>query len=162
MHSSALELLKILTKKNATRQTRSLDLLKPLQEGDSGGWFMYVPSCFNEALDIRQTERVKDGKKSLCWTQGAFFSFKQGDTIYDTPKAYEHWSKALKHINICVSVKAATDVSLGEDGKSRSPGSVTFIILKPNKQRTKLVEHEQRTMTQDEFVKFLIIGEEKE
>lgn len=160
MNNNSLAILKKITANNTTRQTRSLDLLKPPQEGDSGGWFMYTPSCFNEALDIRQTERVKDGRKSLYWTQGAFFSFKQGDTIYNTPKAYEQWSKALEHINICISVKTATDVSLGEDGKSRFPGSVTFIILKPNKQRTKLVEQEQRTLTQDEFVKFLITGEE--
>jgi len=159
MNNNALEVYKKITSNNIKRQLRSLDLLKPPWEEFSDGWFLCVPSCFNEALDIRQTERILEGKKSICWTQGTFFSFKVGDTLYDTPKAYEQWSKALEYINICVSVKMATDVSLGEDGKIRDAGSVTFAILKPDRKRSKLIEHEQRTMSQDEFVKYLISGE---
>ena len=159
MRSKATELLQVITTNNPTRQKRSLDLLKPPDAQYSGGWFASVPSCFNEALDIQQTVRKVDGKKILCWTQGAFFSFKQGDIIYDTPHAYEQWSQALTQIGVGIFVREAADVSLSEDGKSRFPGSVTFSILKPNRQRTKLVEHEQRTLTQDEFVRFLITGE---
>lgn len=157
MKDKALELLKKNTANNTPRQNRSLDLLKQ-PEKDSEGWFMNVPSCFNGALDIRQTERVVKGKKSLDWTQGAFFSFKSGDTIYDTPEAYKVWSEALKQIKVCLTVKNATSAGNNESDNIRYPGSVTFAILKPDKQRTKLIEQEQRTLSQDEFVKFLITG----
>jgi hypothetical protein len=157
MNNKSLELLKEVTSKNAIRQTRSLDLLKH-PEKDSDGWFMCVPSCFNEALDIKQTERVTNGKKTICWTQGASFSFKPGDTIYDTPIAYEVWSEALKHINICFSVNNAINAGASEDGKCRYPGLVTFVILKPDEQRTKLMEQEEQTLSQDDFVNFLITG----
>ena len=158
MNDKTLELLKKITVDNSKRQIRSLDLLKPVKD-HTEGWFMCLPSCFNESLDIKQTERKIRDKKVLCWTQGALFSFKAGDIIYDTPKAYEQWDKALEHINICVSVKQAIDVSLDEGSNSRFSGSVTFAILKPNEQRTKLIEQEQQTMTQDDFVEFLIAGE---
>jgi len=160
MHNRTLELLKRLTKKDAGRQIRLRELLKQPDVKYPKEWSFCVPPCFNEALDIQQTERVIDGKKTLCWTQGTFFSFKQGDTLYDTPKAYEVWSDALKHINTGLSVKAATNAGASEDGKSRFTGSVTFTILKPDKQRTKLVKQKERTISQDDFVEFLIIGDE--
>ena len=51
MNDKALELLMNITNDKAVRQMRSLDLLKQ-PEKDSDGWFICVPSCFNEALDI--------------------------------------------------------------------------------------------------------------
>lgn len=160
MKSDFSRLLEKLTTNKRTREMRSLDLLKsPNGDKPEDDWFVYLPPCFNDALDIRQTERKVDGKKVMRWTQGTFFSFKAGDKIYDTPQAYQQWSDALQHTDICILVQQATDVSLSEDGKSRFPGSVTFSICKPDKQRKNLVEQERRTFTQDEFVRFLITGQ---
>jgi hypothetical protein len=159
MKNTALELLKKITASQSIRKTRSLQLLKEPDIEYTEGWFVCLPACFNEALDIRKTKRKKDGKEVLIWTQGAFFSFKSGDKIYDTAKGYEEWSSALKHIKFCISVKYAEDVSLSEDGKTRLPGLVNFTNFKPNKNSSDLIEGEERTMTQDEFVKYLIVGE---
>lgn len=161
MPKESLELLKTITANNTPRQARSLVLLKQ-PETPSDAWFMYVPPCFNEALDIRKTERSINGKRTLQWTQGSSFSFKAGDTLYDTPRAYEQWSEALRHINICLSIKEALSAGVSADGKSRFPGSVTYVILKPDKQRRKLIQQRQRTVSQDQFVKFLIAGDEEE
>lgn len=42
--------------------------------------------------------------------------------------------------------------------KVRFSGSVTFSILTPNKDRSKIVERAEHTMSQDDFVRFLIAG----
>ena len=77
---------------------------------------MCVPSCFHEALDIKQTVRVIDGKKQLIWTQGSHFSFKQGDIIYDNPEAYQGaWSETINKIGFCVFVKSAIDAGPAEE-----------------------------------------------
>jgi len=119
---------------------------------------MCVPSCFNEALDIKQTERILHKKKTIVWTQGSWFSFKQGDTVYDTAEAYKVWSEALKSIGLCVKVKMAHSAVPSAGASERFPGSVTFSILSPNKARNKLVERAEHTMSQDDFVRFLIAG----
>ena len=69
---------------------------------------MRIPDAFRGALDIQQTIRVSAGKQ-LVWTQGSTFTFKVGDTLYDTPDAYQEWATALKKIRLCVAVKSASD-----------------------------------------------------
>ena len=44
---------------------------------------MCVPACFNDKLDIKQTERIENKKKTLVWTQGSLFSFQTGDILLD-------------------------------------------------------------------------------
>lgn len=128
---------------------------------------MCVPSCFNNALDIRQTLRKKDGKESLIWTQGSAFSFKPGDTIYHTPKAYSEWSEAVRHLCLCIQVHQATDASPEKsiaDGGTvpRNPGVVRFSILTSNDHKTAVVKRGDAELTQDEFVRLLIRGPDGE
>jgi hypothetical protein len=150
------------------RTNRVTELLKAPDDEQSTGWFMCVPSCFNNALDIRQTPRKKDGKDSLIWTQGSAFSFKPGDAIYDTSKAYSEWGEALKHLSVCIQVNQATNAApekSNADGDStvpRNPGVVRFSILTPNDQRTAVVKSGDAELTQDEFVRFLIGGPDGE
>jgi hypothetical protein len=154
--------------KKGTRTKRLPDLIKPPDDNETRNWHMCVPDCFNNALDIKQTPRIKDGKESSVWTQGSAFSFKTGDTIYDTPKAYLEWDKALKHISICVSVEEATDAIPAKKNTEqnemipRYPGSVRFSILTPNEQQTAIVKRGSFQLTQDEFVLFLIKGSDDE
>lgn len=117
---------------------------------------MHVPTCFNNALDIRRTVRV--GSPKPVWTQGANFSFAPGDTIYDTPHGYQAWADALRHIRYCFHVSDATAVSPSTTGAARQPGSVTFTVSSPNEPRTALSQVRIYTVTQDEFVRFLISG----
>lgn len=158
MTTDAAILLDRLIREKPTRENRSLELLKDPSETHDKSWFMCVPSAFNDALDIKQTERTEGGKKVTRWTQGSLFCFKPGDVLYDTPLAYGTWSEALKHINICIQVKDAAGVGLSENAKSRSAGSVSFTLFKPDKRRTELLACGDHVLTQDEFVRFLIAG----
>ena len=132
--------------KKGMRTKRIPDLIKSPEDNETCGWYMCVPACFNNALDIKQTPRVKEGKETSVWTQGSAFSFKTGDTIYDTPKAYIEWRDALKHISYCVSVEEATDAIPAKRNTEqnevipRQPGSVRFSILTPNDQQTEIVK----------------------
>ena len=92
------------------------------------------------------------------WTQGATFAFKPGDLVYDTEKAYEEWSVALQHIGVAVQVQSAIDATSSQPGVARAPGSVTFDVLLPNADRSRLVSSGCRTLTQDDFVRMLITG----
>lgn len=158
MIEQTLSILEDLVREKPTKEKRSTDLLKnPIVEGTEE-WYMCVPSCFNEALDVKRTERVEDKKKSLVWTQGSAFSFKQGDILYDTADAYKVWSEALKNINLCVQINTASSAQPSQGEFGRFSGSVSFSILAPDKDRSKIVECAEHTMSQDDFVRFLIVG----
>lgn len=158
MIQQAITILDDLIREKRSRENRTESLLKDPSTRSGDGWYMCVPPCFNEALDIRRTERVKNGKKRLVWTQGSWFSFKRGDTVYDTADAYKVWSEALKSINLCVQIKSGYNAGPSERASERFSGSVTFSILTPDKARSKLVERTEHTMSQDDFVRFLIAG----
>lgn len=158
MIQRSLNILDHLIRENPARENRSTDLLKDPSVETAEGWFMCVPACFNNTLDIKLTKQVKDKKKSFVWTQGSSFSFKTGYIVYDTADAYKVWSEALKSINLCVQIKTASDAIPSERGSDRFPGSVTFCIMTPNRDRSKIVERGEHTMSQDGFVRFLIAG----
>lgn len=85
------------------------ELLTDFAQGFAEGWGMAVGSCFRDALDIRQTEKVAGGKKARVFTQGGTFSFSQGDTLYDTPRAYdEEWGTALQSIGTAYQIIGGT------------------------------------------------------
>jgi hypothetical protein len=158
MVSQTLTILDELIREKSTREKRGTDLLKDPTAETTDGWYMCVPSCFNESLDIKRTVRVKGKKKDLVWTQGSWFSFKRGDTVYDTPEAYKVWSDALKHIGLCVQIKTASNVGLSQGNSERFSGSVTFSIMTPDKNRSQILDRDEHTMSQDDFVRFLIAG----
>ena len=60
------------------RQGRLEHCLRDPESENSSGWFMHVPSRFNDALDIRQTERMENGVKKTLWTQWGKFFFQAG------------------------------------------------------------------------------------
>ena len=111
MEQKTLQLLERLTRASAKREDRLADLLRDPETDSTSDWFMHVPKCFNDALDIRQTLRKADGKTVTVWTQGGVFAFKVGDMIYDTARAYDEWAQALQHIKLCVQVRDTTDVA---------------------------------------------------
>ncbi len=158
MTKKALSVLNHVIREKPTRENRLTDLIKAPSLDHVEGWYMCVPPCFNDALDIRQTERVENKQKTLTWTQGSSFAFKAGDTLYDTPDAYKVWSEALKSINLCVQVKLGSSAGPLDGGTGRFAGSVTFSILTPNDYRSRLVERADHTMSQDDFIRFLIGG----
>ena len=168
MRQTALDILERLLQVPAKKEERLTDLMRPPESDATGGWFMHVPRCFNDALDIRQTARVVEKQTVSVWTQGVGFGFKSGDIIYDTARAYEQWSEALRHIKVAVQVRSATDATSWQfvAGESEAPlppirtaGIVSFDVLRPSADRTRLVQTSSHVLTQVAFVRFLISGD---
>lgn len=155
MRTEALSTLTKLVTGGKTREHRLTTLMRTPEDANDD-WFMHLPVCFNNALDIRRTIRV--GADKPIWTQGANFSFAAGDTFYDTQQAYDRWADALQHIHYCFHVSQATAVSPPTTATGRQPGSVTFTVSTPNEPRTALSHLRTSTVTQDEFVRLLITG----
>ena len=162
MSQTSISVLDQVIREKPTRENRLTDLLKdPFAETEEG-WYMCVPPCFNDALDIKQTDRVVNKEKTLVWTQGSSFHFNTGDTIYNTPDAYKVWADALQTINLCVQIKTGSSAGSTESATGRFAGSLTFSILTPNKDRSSIVERGEHSMSQDDFVRFLIEGPPEE
>ena len=143
-----------------TRDKRDAKCLKNPERSheDKDEWFMYVPSCFNDCLDITKTDRVVQKIKRKEWTQGSRFAFHRGCILYDTPKAYNKWRKAIKEIKYCISVQNGTSAEPAMNEKERNPGNVEFSIFSPSIKTMSLKEIGSYTLTQDEFISFLIKG----
>lgn len=145
---------------------RSLDLLAEfaphpddhINELYAKDWYIPVPEFFKPALDIQETERKIEGRKRLIWTQGSWFSFKLGDTLYDSPSAYQAWPPGLDKVNLCINIQDAAPAVPATKKKPRDHGFVEFTLMTPDEERTHLVEVENKTLTQDEFIRFLILG----
>ena len=141
---------------------------------DKDEWFVYVPSCFNDCLDIAKTDRVvktdrlvldektqkmkPEKKTEKVWTQGSRFAFHHGCTLYDTSKAYHRWGDAINEIKYCVSIQSEKNAKPAMDKDERDSGKVVFSILSPCSQTMSLKEIGEFKLTQDEFVRFLING----
>jgi hypothetical protein len=158
MKKPALELLEKLTSGGARKEDRLTELLRDPETGMSPEWFMHVPTCFNDALDIRQTTRQINGSAVGLWTQGAGFSFKTGDLLYDSPSEDGVWSTVVQNIKRCVQVRSATDATNARQSSGRIAGTVLFDVLVPNSEKTRLVHCESHSVTQDQFVSYLIAG----
>ena len=151
-----------------TRTKRLTDLLRPSDAEETASWFMCVPSCFNNAIDIKLTPRKEKGEVILVWTQGSAFQFQSGDVIYDTPMAYAAWGEALGQFRLCVKVNQAIGAAPEKKGAKakevtpRNPGSVWFSVLTPDEQKKIIVGRGEFFLTQDDFVRFLIKGPEED
>jgi hypothetical protein len=159
MKQEALRVMELLTRASAKKEDRLTELLRDPENDGTTGWFMHLPTCFNDALDIKQTPRKVDGKTVTVWTQGAGFAFKAGDTIYDTARAYDEWAQALRHIRLCVQVRSASDATSPQASAARNLGNVVFDVLVPSNDGTVLVHSASHALTQDAFVRFLISGD---
>jgi len=170
---------KLITQKSSGKDKRHTEFLKKPERTpiDKDEWFIYVPPCFNDCLDIAKTERrvktgrkvedektgkMKDDKKTKkVWTQGSRFNFHRGCTLYDTPKAYNRWDVAVNEIKYCISIKSAKAAKPVIDKNERTHDEVIFSILSPCSQISSLKEIGEFSLSQDEFVRFLIEGDPK-
>ena len=154
-----LRVLEALTRDPSKRERRSTELLRDPESPGSAGWAMYLPPCFNDALDIRRTTRIEDKVPVERWTQGSTFGFRAGDILYDTPEAYQDWAAARPRLRACIQVRDATPVTPAQPGAPRNPGRVEFDLLRPGPNAPQPVPPLSLTLTQDEFVRGLITGE---
>lgn len=138
-------IMNLLNKKRGKRVTDLIVNLTFKGEGwlDTDYWAYPIGYGFREALDIKYTERVKNNKKSLIWTQGGFLSFKEGDYI------------SSKNNTTQIQVKFAQRVGWDSDNDVMFLGSVVFDLYKSNKKVNRF------ECNQVEFLGFLISGIDK-
>lgn len=141
---------------------RENDLLRPVS-GECPGWAFNVPRCFNGALDILyMSTKLKTGVLR-GWTQGASFAFAAYDILYDANlDGVTLWSDCLKKFSRCIRVKTSASAGpMGEGVKgSRYAGKVDFDVLVPDSKRLRLIKKNEYSTTQDNFIRYLISGEE--
>jgi len=95
------------------REERSLILIANFIDGFTSDFVFHLHESFREALYIKLTPKNIFGKTENIYTQGRNFSFKSGDVIYDSKKAYlEKWGEALKYIKYFVQIVSARDASI--------------------------------------------------
>jgi hypothetical protein len=165
--NESLSLLSELTlprpqKSQKRRKTKWLKDPEDISEGED--WAFIIPNCFNDALDIKKTLRIKNKKnkeKHKIWTQGSTFFFKTGDIFYNKKEAYTDWPKAISE-ELCaiqvVSGKSSTPGKNGQNEKNRDKGEVSFTVFRNHKNENILKKEETRFVTQDDFIKILILG----
>lgn len=92
------------------------------------------------------------------WTQGSRFSFKPGDSLYDTEAGYADWATALTKLEVCLQVQSAEDAVPATGESPRFDGRVRFNVYRPNAERSTLDKVGTHHVSQDEFVAILIGG----
>lgn len=70
----------------------------PLQANGTENWAFFVPSSFQSAVNKWLAWKINPG------TVRPMNLFAIGEVLYDTPKAYQIWSSALKHIKKAISI----------------------------------------------------------
>ena len=159
-------------KKIAKSGKRSDKLIATFKEGYADNWYMAVRDCFRSQLDIKYTSRIESQSKGALktevklWTQGPRIAFDKGHIFYDTPYGYQLWNEAIKHVKLaCVVINGKpNDVKKEKSLNSKKninkliEGFVEVEILVPNIDKTKLIKREEKKMSQNEFVEFLMYG----
>jgi len=156
--NQALNVLEVLEAKSREEKGKSPRLLSCLSDfpcGYTEGWFMVLPACFRQALDIRKDERVVQGEegriKTLVWTQDFHFDFHRGDTIFDHVSAItaSTWEDALLHVRWVFQV--AQDPSF-------FPGHVVADIFILSEGKKALLPLGRETWPAFDFVRCLVQG----
>ncbi len=151
---------------------RSTELIATFRDGYAENWYMAVRDTFRSQLDIKYTSRIENQSKGAdksevkLWTQGARIAFDKGHIFYDTPNGYLSWDEAMKHIKLaCVvinakpnSIKRKKSPNNKEKIKKLINGFVEVEFLGPNDDKTELIKRDEKKMSQNEFVEFLMHG----
>jgi hypothetical protein len=146
-------------------------LLKDPAASTPPSWHLWLPPHFNSALDLRFIQKQKIRDKEVVkvwkeWVQGGKFQFSEGSIIYNRDvSGVDTWGEKLRILDFYVVINSSRPVSLKTeiDEKTglrvvrRNPGLVSFSICGAGPASDNDVL-EETTMTQDEFVKFAIIG----
>jgi len=145
--------------KTSKKTVRSLEIDPEFDEEKFAiGWHFSIPEAFKDCLDIKLTTRMENKQPVLKTTQGQFFSFSEGQIIYDSPKGYLPWPEALQHIRRYCVVLSASPNQRGENGELIN-GQVQFQLKRPNQDKTGVEVIETYRLTQNDFVQFLKTGE---
>lgn len=127
------------------RNKRTTNLVAEVTFDDEGkisteNWAYPIGYAFRDALDIKYTERIKDNKKHMLWTQGGYLSFKEGDYITSKDKSTN------------LHVKFAQKIGWDADNDCIYLGVVVFDVYESNNKVNRF------ECNQVDFFGFLISG----
>lgn len=136
------------------------------------GW-AFAPSLGHaDALGLvlarrqRTEERLVDGRlvkeKTFyrVWTQTSAFDFRAGYLIHSAPsREGVPWGEQIARIGRSVQVLDAMQASPGGSLMARDPGFVSFRLYYPAPRGNRLLPAMSYTLTQDDFVRYLITGD---
>lgn len=94
----------------------------------------------------------------MLWTQSTAFNFRAGYTIhsYGMEHFSKTWADQIPHNPVSLQIVEAKPAQPGDKTTRRDPGEVTFRM---HRREDGFAAGETRTMSQDDFVRFLIRGE---
>lgn len=126
------------------------------------GWAFAADPSLAPGFDIAMTTRVVTVSKVKTviklWTQGSAFNFKESTIIHShIPPSHETWQESLKLITHSLTIIEALPAVPATPELSRNCGKVKLKLCKSNGE--KLLFHKQLELSQDEFIKFLLLGE---
>ena len=118
------------------------------------GWKFAVHDSFKDSLDIKLTDVIKKGtkEKTKTWTQGKYYSFSEGDIIYDSPDGYLEKGNTYPDFKILLQVMVAAPASLNVFG------FVRFQLFRKNSGSEIIKRETVYNCTQFEFVRLLKTG----
>jgi hypothetical protein len=123
-------------------------------DGYADNWYFAVPEAFRDALDIKWTTISEDLVQTEFWTQGSNYSFKAGDTLYDTRFAYEKspgvpmpWGEALKVMKYCVKVISASPAAVVVTKEFETAGPVPYLEDKSLKDEPATIQYQRTRMS---------------
>jgi hypothetical protein len=151
---------------------RGKRLIATFKEGYADNWHMAVKESYRSQLDIKYTSRIESQSKGAVkreiklWTQGPRIAFDKGNIFYDTPHGYQVWNEAVTHIKLaCVvingkpnDVKKKKSINSKKNINELIEGFVEVEFLVPNNDKIKLIKGDEKKMSQNEFVEFLMHG----
>lgn len=97
----------------------------------------------------------------MLWTQSTAFNFRAGYTIhsYGVEHFDKTWGEQVPHNPVSLQITDAKPAQSGGKETQRNHGEVTFRL---HRREDGYAAGETRTMSQDDFVRFLITGREGE
>jgi hypothetical protein len=137
----SLVVLETLTSTGARKSARLLTFLKE-PDSETDNWDYKLTPAFNEALDIKMTDRVNDGGKGKVWTQGANFNFKAGDVVHS--------------INGAIALQVTASSSATQSEELSLEGNVQYDIFEI--ENGKYIKKGNARCSQVAFVRKLIGG----
>jgi len=169
------------------RKVERTDLLiAKFINGYASGWEFAVKEVFKDSLDIRKIDKTIKKKNFKIYTQGTVYKFEQGDVFHNDKSGYENWKDFIngknpitlqvqfggssgyqtKNIKTIITspleikdnskIKVIDNVKITEQVLNK--GNLQVLVLKPNNNKSKMLEYKTIDITVVDFVALLQNG----
>jgi len=169
------------------RKVERTDLLiAKFIDGYASGWEFAVKEVFKDSLDIKKTDKTINKKTFKIYTQGVVYKFEEGDLFHNDKSGYENWNDFINGENpITLQVQFGSSsgyqtkntkttitspLEIKDNSKVKvidnfkiteqvlNKGNLQVLVLKPNSEKTKMLEYKTINITVVDFVSLLQNG----